>query len=254
MRDTPDDHPRLEGASNFRDLGGHAGSRGHAGRPLRRRLIYRSDHLAGLTDADRAAIAALGLGRALDFRGTAERAAAAYELPGVTQHALSIEPTVVQQMQALVASGQALTVPAVTELMRDLYRRLVNDQSHRFAELFAHLLDEADTRPLVFHCTAGKDRTGLAAALILLALGASRAHVLQDYLLTNERYRFMPSAHPEIPRDALMVLWRVQQGFLDEALDLIDRDHGGIERYLAQRLGLTPAALRTLAARYLEAA
>lgn len=254
MPDPTDDDLRLEGASNFRDLAGPADMRGHGGRPLRRRRIYRSDHLAGLTAADRAAIAALGLGRALDFRGVAERAAAAYDLPGLTQHALSIEPTVVQHMQALAASGQPLTVPAVTALMRDLYRALVNDQSHRFAELFAHLLDDADTRPLVFHCTAGKDRTGLAAALILLALGVSRERVLHDYLLTNERYKFLPGAHPEIPHDALMVLWRVQQGFLDEAWLAIDRDHGGIERYLGQRLGLTPAALRTLAERYLQPA
>ncbi|MEK8053113.1 tyrosine-protein phosphatase [Ideonella sp. DXS22W] len=251
MPDTPDDALRLSGASNFRDLAASPGTVGHGGRPLRRGQVFRSDHLAGLTEADRAAIAALGLGRALDFRGVAERAAAAYDLPGVTQHALSIEPTVVQHMQALVASGQALTVPTVTGLMHDLYRGLVNDQSHRFAELFAHLLDEADTRPLVFHCTAGKDRTGLAAALILLALGVPRDAVLHDYLLTNERYSFMPGEHPEIPRDALMVLWRVQQGFLDEALLAIDRDHGGLDRYLPQRLGLTPAALQALAARYL---
>lgn len=251
MRDTPDEHPRLEGASNFRDLGGYAGQ---DGRPLRHRRLYRSDHLAGLSQTDREALAALGLGRALDFRGVAERAAAAYDLPGLTQHALSIEPTVVQQMQALVASGQALDVPTVTALMQDLYRRLVNDQSHRFAELFAHLLDEADTRPLVFHCTAGKDRTGLAAALILLALGVSRERVLHDYLLTNERYRFVPGEHPEIPRDSLMVLWRVQQSFLEVALQTIDTDHGGLARYQAERLGLTPAALRTLAARYLEPA
>jgi protein-tyrosine phosphatase len=249
MRLIPDDELRLHGASNFRDLGGYPG---HGGRPLRWRRIYRSDHLAGLNDDDRAALAALGLGRALDFRGVEERAAVPYELPGVTQHALSIEPTVVQRMQALAASGQTLSVPVVTGLMKDLYRALVNDQSHRFAELFAHLLDDGDTRPLVFHCTAGKDRTGLAAALILLALGVSRERVLHDYLLTNERYNFNPDAHPEIPRDALMVLWRVQQGFLDEALQAIDRDHGGLERYLAQRLGLTPAALKALAERYLE--
>lgn len=249
MRQIPDDELRLQGASNFRDLGGYPG---HGGRPLRWRHIYRSDHLAGLSAQDRAAIAALGLGRALDFRGVQERAAVPYDLPGVTQHALSIEPTVAQHMQALAASGQALTVPVVTGLMRDLYRALVNDHTHRFAELFAHLLDDADSRPLVFHCTAGKDRTGLAAALILLALGVSRERVLHDYLLTNERYTFTPVEHPEIPRDALMVLWRVQQGFLDEALHAIDRDHGGVDRYLGQRLGLTPAALKTLAGRYLE--
>ena len=75
-------------------------------------------------------------------------------------------------MQDLVDAGQSLTPARAAELMAELYRALVNDQSHRFAELFEHLL-QADA-PLVFHCTAGKDRTGFAAALILLALGVPR--------------------------------------------------------------------------------
>ena len=117
-------------------------------------------------------LAGLGLAEAFDFRGQAERAAVAYQLPGVTQHSLAIEPTVVQRMQDLMAAGQRLTPARAAELMTDLYRALVNDQSHRFAELFDHLL-QADA-PVVFHCTAGKDRTGFAAALVLLALGVPR--------------------------------------------------------------------------------
>ena len=90
----------------------------------------------------------------------------------VEQHGLAIEPTVVQRMQDLSATGEPLTVPLVGRLMKDLYRGLVNDQAHRYAELFEHLL-QADA-PVVFHCTAGKDRTGFAAALILLALDVPR--------------------------------------------------------------------------------
>jgi len=246
------DHPnrvwRLEGATNFRDLGGYAG---HGGRPLRWRRLFRSEHLAGLTPADQAALAALGLARAVDFRGVTERAATPYELPGVTQHALSIEPTVVQRMQDLVQAGQRLNAPLVTGLMEELYRALVNDQAHRFAELFALLLD-GDGSPLVFHCTAGKDRTGFAAALILLALGVPRQTVLADYLLTNQHYRHPPMPHSDTPPEVLAVLWRVQQGFLDAALQAVDHDQGGIDRYLRQRLGLGDAALARLAALYLE--
>jgi protein-tyrosine phosphatase len=155
-------------------------------------------------------------------------------------------------MDAMVAAGQTLTGDAVAGLMRDLYRGLVNDQSHRFAELFEHLL--AEDTPLVFHCTAGKDRTGIAAALILQALGVPRDVVMQDYLLTNAHFRHPPVPHTRTPKEALAVLWRVQEDFLTEALRAIDQDHGGVERYLTQRLGLSEAARATLRARYLQSA
>ena len=246
-------HPQrvwpLQGATNFRDLGGYPGQ---DGRPVRWRRLFRSDHLGGLTEADKAVLARLGLAKAFDFRGQAERAAVAYELPGVTQHSLAIEPTVVQRMQDLIASGQTLTPERAAELMTDLYRALVNDQSHRFAELFEHLLDAEG--PVVFHCTAGKDRTGFAAALILLALGVPRSVVEQDYLLTNRVFQQPPAAQGGLSAAVLAVLWRVQPGFLHAALHAVDTDHGGVERYLEQRLGLDAAARHRLAERYLAPA
>ncbi len=243
----PDRVLPLQGVTNFRDLGGYPGD---GGRPLRWRRLFRSDHFGALTEADRATLAPLGIARSFDFRGVAERAATPYHWPGVVQHPLSIEPTVVQRMQDMTAAGRALTVPLVTDLMADLYRALVRDQSHRFAELFDHLL-QAEA-PVVFHCTAGKDRTGVAAALILLALGVPRDLVRQDYLLTNQHYRHPPIAQSETPPEVLQVLWRVQDGFLDAALQSIDAQPGGLPAYL-QKLGLGPAALAALRARYLQA-
>ena len=249
MIDHPDRVLRLQGASNFRDLGGYPG---HGGRPLRWRRLFRSEHLAGLTEADRATLAALGLGQSFDFRGVAERAATPYNLPGVVQHALAIEPSVVQRMQDMVAAGQSLTAAITAELMRDLYRTLINDQAARFAEMFEHLL-RADV-PAVMHCTAGKDRTGIAAALILSALGVSRDWVQQDYLLTNRHYKHAPPAQSDTPAEVLAVLWRVERGFLDAALQVIDAEHGGTDAFLSRRIGLSQAALDTLALRYLQPA
>ena len=247
MPQHPDRAWRLQGATNFRDLGGYAGA---GGRPLQWRRLFRSDHLASLTDADRARLAALGPATAFDFRGDAERAATPYDLPGVTQRSLAIEPSVVQRMQDLVAAGRTLTAPLVSSLMADLYRSLIRDQSHHFAALFEHLL-QTDA-PVVFHCTAGKDRTGVAAALILLALGVPRDQVLQDYLLTNALYQHTALPHSETPADVLAVLWRVQAGFLDAALQTVDDEQGGIDRYLQARLGLGPAEREALARRYLQ--
>jgi len=241
--------PGLQGASNFRDLGGYPG---HGGRPLRWGRLFRSDHLGELTEADRATLRALGVSRAFDFRGTQERAAQPYDLPGLTQHSLAIEPTVAQNMAALAAAGLPLSAARMVELMEELYRRLVNDEAERFAQWFGHLLD--DDTPLVFHCTAGKDRTGVAAALLLLALGVPRDVVEQDYLLTNRVYRRPASAGAggTVPQDALAVLWSVQPRFLDAAFDAIERGHGGVDRYLALRMKLSDAARERLARLYLQ--
>ena len=152
--------------------------------------------------------------------------------------------------------------------MQDLYRALVSAQAHRFAQLFEHLLQAQ--APLVFHCTAGKDRTGLAAAWILLALGVPRTLVMQDYLLTNQLLRpaiaslhthsqaqaqeqSQAQANPgSFPAEASAVLWGVQASFLETALHLVDTEHGGIDHYLRHHLRLTPAALRALQAKYLQ--
>ncbi len=248
MPQHPDRVFPLQGVSNFRDLGGYAAD---GGRPVRWRRLFRSDHFGALTEADRAQLAALGIARSFDFRGVAERAAMPYQWPGVQQHPLSIEPTVVQRMQDLAAAGRQLSVPVVTDLMADLYRSLVQDQAHRFAELFDQLLQTE--APVVFHCTAGKDRTGVAAALILLALGVPRTTVQQDYLLTNQHYRHPALPQSETPPEVLQVLWRVQDAFLDAALQTIDQQPGGLPAYL-QRLGLGPAALAALRSRYLQPA
>ncbi|MDA8456034.1 tyrosine-protein phosphatase [Acidovorax sp. GBBC 3334] len=237
----------LSGATNFRDLGGYAGQ---DGRRVRWRRIYRSDHLAGLTAEDARAIAVLGLRRAVDFRGAHERATLPYELPGVAYRALSIEPTVVQRAKEMALSGHEMTAAIAAELMRDTYRAFVANNAPEFAALFAHLL-ESDV-PLVFHCTAGKDRTGFAAAMILLTLGVPRDVVMQDYLLTNGLYQRPAQLHGSAPDEVLNVLWRVQEDFLEAALQAVESDHGGVDRYLEQRLGVGAAERERLAQLYLQ--
>ncbi|WP_313075157.1 tyrosine-protein phosphatase [Melaminivora sp.] len=244
------DHPRsvpLSGASNFRDLGGYATP---DGRQVRWRRLFRSDHLAGLSPEDARMLAGLGLARAVDLRGQGESAAQAYQLPEVRYHALPIEPTVVQRAQELARSGQPVTASLAEQWMHETYRAFVADNAPQFAALFAHLLEE-DT-PLVFHCTAGKDRTGFAAALILLALGVPEDVVMQDYLLTNELYRRPALVAHSAPEEVLQVIWQVQPGFLHAALDAVQRDHGGLQRYLTARLGLGEAARAQLAQLYLQ--
>ena len=238
----------LEGNSNFRDLGGYVAA---DGRRLQWRRIFRSDHLADLSAADLQTLAELGIGYMVDFRGADERAAQGYAWPQFSCHSLMVEPMVVQRTQQLLQAGHRLTATQTVGLMQETYCSFVHAHADRFAQLF-QLLRHSDA-PLVFHCTAGKDRTGWAAALILHALGVSREQVMEDYLLSNALYQRPPVvATGRLPLEVLDVLWQVQAPFLDSALDLVDRDHGGMDRYLAEVLGMDSAARAELAQRYLE--
>ena len=181
---TPVPAALLQGASNFRDVGGYLNTQG---RRVRRGQVFRSDHLAGLTPEDLVRLQSLGIGHSLDFRGMAEYTATPYAIAGVERVALTIEPTVIARMQALVAQGVVPTTEETVDLMRETYRDFVNHNAATFGRFLKHLLEKPT--PQVFHCTAGKDRTGFAAALLLSALEVDRTTIERDYLLTNQLYK-----------------------------------------------------------------
>ncbi len=237
----------LQGASNFRDLGGYIGT---GGRRMRRGLVYRSDHLAGLTPDDHRTLAPMRITHSLDFRGQAERTALPSLLPGAAAITLGIEPTMVVRVKALLAAGQIPTEAETVALMAQTYRSFARDAIPTYARFFQHLIEQPT--PVVFHCTAGKDRTGFAAALLLCALGTDRDTVMTDYLLTNQLYRRSPLVHADGPAHVVDVLWRVQPAFLDAAFDTVEREFGGMGRYLEGPMGLGPAAMARLHERLLE--
>lgn len=241
---------QLSGASNFRDLGGY---RAEAGLRVRRYRLLRSDHLANLRAQDLSLLAErLGQHvRVLDLRGVAERETAACAIPAATVHSLPIEPTIVQKLTDLLDAGHRITAAEMVALMQETYRNFVRLNTPRFASLFAHVLDEHDA-PLVFHCTAGKDRTGFAAALILRSLGVSEQDVMRDYLLTNERLVMPDASRHGLTREVGAVLWRVQPEFLHAAFEAVEADYGGLEVYLREGLGLGAAERERLRELYLE--
>ena len=109
-----------------------------------------------------------------------------------------------------------------------------------------------DRAPLVVHCTAGKDRTGFACALILHALGVAEEVIAEDYLLTNCFYRRDPSASSDLPDDVTEVLGSVEASFLAAAFDAISADYGDLEVYFGNALGVGADERARLRARYLE--
>jgi protein-tyrosine phosphatase len=247
MSDSPARHLNLTGASNFRDLGGYPA---RDGRAVRWRQIFRSNHLGHLTDADIEVLRGLGVRRAFDFRGTEERVAAMCGIEEIAVHSLPVEPTVVAALRARLTTGGALSSTDALEVMRDSYRNYVRQNTPSFRSLFAHLV--GDHAPLVIHCTAGKDRTGFACALILHALGVPDQTIAEDYLLTNRFYRRDPTASSDLPEEVKQVLARVEASFLAAAFDAIRADYGDLENYFSDGLGLGAGERAGLEARYLD--
>ena len=193
----------------------------------------------------------LGVRRAFDFRGREERTAALCRVAEIDVHSLPVEPTVVAALRAIAATGTRLSTDHAVEVMRDSYRNYVQQNTPRFRSLFAHLVD--DRTPLVIHCTAGKDRTGFACALILHTLGVPDAMISDDYLLTNRFYRRDPVTSTDLPDVVKEVLGTVRASFLAAAFEAIDADYGNLETYLREGLGLGTAERAELETRYLEA-
>jgi protein-tyrosine phosphatase len=244
---TPARHLKLSGASNFRDLGGYATS---DGRTVRWRQIFRSNHLGHLTDEDAVVLRDLGVRSAFDFRGSEERTAALCAMPEIAVHSLPVEPTVVAALRAIAADGTPLSTGHAVEVMCDSYRSYVQNNTRHFRTLFAHLLE--DRAPLVIHCTAGKDRTGFACALILHTLGVPEDVISEDYLLTNRFYRRDPNHGTDLPDEVRQVLGSVQAAFLAAAFQAIDADYGDLESYIRDGLGIGKAERAHLEARYLQ--
>src|SRR3984885_2081703 len=214
MQESPARHFNLAGASNFRDLGGYPGKDGRA---IRWRQIFRSNHLGHLTEADVDVLRGLGLKSAFDLRGIDERATAMCAIEEIAVHSLPIEPTVVGDLRALLDAGSPLSSTEAADAMRNSYRSYVRENTPRFHALFAHLLE--DRAPLVIHCTAGKDRTGFACALVLHALGVPEKMISEDYLLTNSYYRRDPNAAPDLPVDVKQAIGSVDASFLAAGFD-----------------------------------
>jgi protein-tyrosine phosphatase len=249
MPDSPARLLNLAGANNFRDLGGYPT---RVGRPVRWRRIFRSNHLGHLTDDDIVVLRGLGLKRVFDLRGSEERLATPCRIDGITVHSLPIEPAIVAELKARLAIGKPLSAAETVNLMRDSYRDYVRRATPCFRRLFAHLAE--DHAPLVIHCTAGKDRTGFAIALLLSLLGVSEDLILDDYLLTNRIYRMDPATARsiELPDEVRAVLLSVDASFLAAAFDTIRSEFGDLETYFEDGLGVGARERATLEATYLE--
>jgi protein-tyrosine phosphatase len=234
----------LQGASNCRDLGGlHTAD----GRCLRRGLLFRSDSLAELTDADFAQFAAIGLRTVCDLRHESERARKPNRLPAgmpIRQHTIGFFPTGAEDL--IPSLGPDSDELAVHSALAGYYRRFPLDHASNYSRMFDALL-EPDALPALIHCTSGKDRTGFGIALILMALGVSREDIVADYLLSNLAPRDLRFMVPKgVPEAALSALMKVRADYLEASFAAIDAHWPDEQCFFEQALGLNEAAIQRL--------
>ena len=224
-------HIVLEGTTNVRDLSWPFATTRQPGT----RRIFRSACLDRLSAHGRHAFGELRVGVIIDLRGKQE-AAAAPQLDGAIRVHLPIEPTVVAQLLGLQAAG-TLSASAAVGVMEDTYRDYIANHTEIFTGVFHHII-KAKHQPVLFHCAAGKDRTGVAAALILTALGVTPSTIMQDYLLSNQLYRSPNLGAIDIPDDVREAILKVRPSYLEAAFATMTDGWGGPDQYLEKALGV----------------
>lgn len=261
----PGEQYKLEGAVNFRELGGYPAG---GGRTVRWGQFYRCGALAELSSPhDAAFLRSLGLKAVLDLRSRGEAAGQPDpELPGAEQHRIcalrfpdgremDFSPSGIQDIE----NGKKAFEEAVGHPVHDfdwfseLYAAMPFDNP---AYQLLFLLLEQRRTPLLFHCSAGKDRTGIGAMLILLALGCSEENALQDYMLTNVCRKaqidaFLANFPPE-QHEKLLSVEGVSCAMARGTLDAILQRYGSYDAYFEAEFGLDAARLAALRADYLE--
>jgi protein-tyrosine phosphatase len=241
----PSPHQRvlpLQGGQNFRDLGGYPTA---GGRSVRWGLLYRSGSMHGLTLSDYAYLDRLGIRVVCDFRAREERKAEPANWPaGKSPRLLSDD----YSMQTLMSGDFDLTKATPQQaaaMMTAMYPRILSQFNGQYRRMFGQLL--AGEAPLAFNCSAGKDRTGVAAALLLTALGVPRQMVIDDYLLSNRHYdpkRAGPAADTgpspwrNISPDVLRAVSGASRESIEAVFQVLDRHPGGAAGYLRDELGL----------------
>ena len=249
------------GAHNFRDLGGY---KTEDGRRIKWGKIYRSDNLHSLTDEDVKYLSRLNIKSVVDFRSDEERESEPDRLtPDMTQVLLPIkfQPKELDD-ETLKNLMKNLTFGTLdsSNLLTDFNIVIVKDFAEEYKKFFRHVI-ENNAEPIVFHCTAGKDRAGFASAMILTVLGVPRDKVIEDYLLTNTYVKdHVDSEMLEIElktffradTDNLRKINLVAERYIQAAFDTIDSEWGGMDNYISKALSLTEEDILKLQNFYLE--
>ena len=253
----------LKGGRNFRDIGGY---RTEDGRQVRWGRIYRSGVMAGLTPADMTYLSGLGVSVVCDLRSIQERQAE--PTPFLKTEAAEVVAMDYDMASSMSGLYQARTRAEAVQAFADAYVGFLDMLTPQYTDMFSRLVRQQT--PLAFNCSAGKDRTGMAAALILSILGVRRESVIADYALTQT---YTPpslyirqatqgaaisgvnsaqaQAFARMPTEVLEVIMGSDPQVMRLALAAIDAKFGGPAALAKQRFGLTDSKIASLRQSYL---
>lgn len=239
----------LEGATNFRDLGGYEAA---CGRRVRWRRLFRADGLHALTAADCGVLEALGIEEALDLRYGPERAGEPARLPdSVASVHIGLPDQPANSLLETMHAGGVPSAEAAWTRLRDSYARYPDKYAPACGAILFRLI-AGNAPPLLFHCTAGKDRTGFTAAVVLEALGVPRETIMEDYLLTNRHWNRGGREPEGLPREIYEPVFSAREEYLSASWAALDREHGGLEGWLDRAVGFGKGDRARLRAALLE--
>ena len=256
----PDPFLITEGIHNFRDFGGWLGA---DGRQVRTGLLYRSGQHVEASDADLAAIDALDIRTVIDLRGEGERARnLCRRVEGWDGEVLFYEGETSSSPPHMDITPETTTAEFARERMLAVYTRMpVNPAMQTMFARYLRALVERDGASLV-HCFAGKDRTGIAATLVLHILGVSEADQRAEFLRTNDaptidvlRRQSVPGIEARLGRtldeEGIRALLEVHGDYLDRFHAIVNESYGSLDAWLEAEIGVDDALREALRERYL---
>jgi protein-tyrosine phosphatase len=257
--DVPDRIVPLESVANFRDIGGYLTG---AGRRVRRGLVFRSGSLAHLSERDVVYLHQLGLKLVCDLRGMEEVTEGPDRLPADPAPEYLHLPLTVQENRRQRLQALILNPKSIAPMMPEMYTKYMIDGNARLYGGLLGRLAEPNNLPTLIHCTAGKDRTGIAVALLLLVLGVPDEVVVADYSLSNLYYATFLELSQQLVRPVRWLgihaedLWPIMVAdpeTMRTTIAHIREKYGSVEDYLKDAGGLDEAAIARLKTYLLEA-
>ncbi|KPI83091.1 hypothetical protein ABL78_7880 [Leptomonas seymouri] len=243
-------HIDLQGTTNFRNLGGYHTRDGK--KTTKWGVLYRCDHLTDVPSekAQSVLVEQLHIHEAYDLRAHKEVVLKNYNFPHITRHSAGIEPTCISEF--LKRGEDMSNRNTVFRAMKAVYRQMVNDCGKVFGSVIKGIIKSkaSPDNAVVFHCTAGKDRTGWLAYLILTLLDVTDEDKRFDYLLTNTYFHPLKGASDYtgglgMGEEAKKALWSVFDEFIDAGIAEVNK-YGGVEAYAKSHMGITDEEIQQL--------
>jgi len=247
----------MDGSYNTRELGGY---KTLDGKSVKWGILFRSDKLSDISEADQNYLVNLGIKKIVDFRSKSEKNEDPDKIPEDIEYVempIEVDGAMRTKIEAIL-KGE--TDRDVKSFLIEANEEFINNYSHIYSKFLKDLAREQ--KPTLFHCTAGKDRAGFAAAITLIAIGVSKEDAIEDYMKTNEytadRIEEMISKIElmslyQTDGELLRPLLGVEREYLETALKTAEDQYGSIEKYIREGLGISEEEIQKLKSFLLEA-